>query len=127
MKLYVGETVKKAVYDELQPVSITKIAKLVGLSRTRLYGILEEPEMEVKYILKLGKILNVDFSKKVKGYDEHVAELAKFEDIEVQYGTRKENEASDLLDLQRKYIAALEDIIRLKRELDKSKEEKKAG
>ena len=90
---------------------------MINLSRAQFYAIINNPEIDIEYLLKIGKAIGVDFSKQVpelKRLDVNNA-LAVSEGVyKVSSATEPDDE---LLELQRKYIHVLEDNILLRKEL----------
>lgn len=116
MKIYVGEVVKNAVKSPGQLIPTNKIAALIGVSRAHFYHLINDPEMNIEYVIKIGKAINVDFSKQIKELKDWEDDVSSLEDSEVIYSTREKLEL-ELIDIQRKYILALEDIRGLQKEL----------
>lgn len=117
MKIYVGETVKKAVNSKDQPVSKTHIAKQIGLSRTQFYTILQDQEMDPAYVIKIGKVIGKDFRKEIAQLREFPEEQFFVKEEVIEHGMTFEELKSEMIDLQRKYIHALEDIRQLQKEV----------
>lgn len=124
MKIYVGEVVKKAIYAPDQHIPKVRLAKLINLSKTQFYEIINSSEMDPSYIIKLGRILGKDFRKEISGLQDYDDESDLFAEPKEGYYTKAQLER-ELLDLQRKYIHALEDIRQLQKELRKHESESK--
>lgn len=79
-----GEIVDNAIRKS--GMSVTAIAKALGTSRTSLYRWLEDPNLSLDTVFKIGKVINHDFS-------EYIKELPslKVEEPQVSYknGTRE--------------------------------------
>lgn len=62
-----GEIVEKTIRSK--GINITKLAEEIGVSKPTIYNQLERADMNTSYILKIGEVLNVDFSKFIPGLD----------------------------------------------------------
>ena len=123
MKFYVGNTVKNAVLDAKKYVKMNALCKQIDLSRTQLYTILNQPEMELKYIVGIGKAIGVDLTSNLKGFKKEDLDNLVLES-EDNFQATGSDMKDELLDIQRKYIASLEENNRLWqriRELEKEK------
>lgn len=116
MKIYVGEVVKNAINAPDQHMKKIRIAKLIGLSKTHFYEILSNPEMDPAYIIKIGKVIGKDFRKEISELKNWDQDISIPQDEEVMRSEREKLEY-ELLEMQRKYIHALEDIRQLQKEL----------
>ena len=56
-----GEILKQKVEDSGK--SVAEIAKKLGIHRSTLYRVFEEPFASFDYIVRVGKIINYDFAK----------------------------------------------------------------
>ena len=125
MKIYVGETIKNAVNDPKQPIPKNKIAEMIGIVRQHFHSLLNNPEMEIDYIVKIGLAIRRDFSTdfpELKNYPG----INTLHDPEVPYNVRTPMTIEmELIDLQRKYIQVLEDNNDLLKELRAAEKEKK--
>ena len=126
MKVYVGDVIRKAIHDEAQPIPKTRIAALLGISRSQFYNLINSLEMDMEYVNKIGKILRKDFSGEINALNERTPDLM-FQDGEKLYlaQVKVPDSKDEMLEMQRKYIHALEDIIRLKRELSECQKQLK--
>lgn len=73
-KIIVGDAIRNAVARQ-RLFNKTQLAKEIGISRNQLNNILNVDEMEMKYILAIGKTIGQDFSilfPKLKKYQELV-------------------------------------------------------
>jgi lambda repressor-like predicted transcriptional regulator len=81
-----GEIVSKLVYQK--GWSKVKLAEELGINRQTLYNQLDKAEMKLPYIIKIGKLLDVDFLELIPDLKKEYEELQKFpdlhEDFEVQ-------------------------------------------
>lgn len=59
-----GEIVDNAIRKS--GMSVTAIAKALGTSRTSLYRWLEDPNLSLDTVFKIGKVINHDFSEYIK-------------------------------------------------------------
>lgn len=90
-----------------------QIAADIGISRNQLNNILAEPEMEMKYIVKIGKSIRHDFR-------EDLPQLASLitDDEPVEYNQLNTSQLKDeLLEMQRKFAALQNDYIQSLKEL----------
>jgi hypothetical protein len=125
MKIYVGETIKNAVNDPNQPIPKTKIADMVGVVRQHLHQMLNNPEMEIDYIVKIGLAIRRDFSADFPELRNYPG-INALNDPEVPYNVRTPMTIEmELIDLQRKYIQVLQDNNDLLKELRAAAKEKK--
>jgi hypothetical protein len=105
MKIKVNDLVKNEVTRSGKQKK--NIAEEIGISRNQLNNILAEPEMEMKYVVKIGKSIRHDFTK-------DLPQLASFvtDDDAVEYDTLNSNQLkNELLELQRKYTKLQDDYI----------------
>jgi len=114
MKIKVGDIVKNEVTKSKIPK--VAISTTVGKSRTWLDNILSQEEIEVKYIIAIGKAIRVDFGfyfPELKKAPEYLVE-----EPEGVYASYKEVSLRDqLIEMQSKYIALLEEHARVLREI----------
>jgi hypothetical protein len=111
MKIKVNDLIKNQV--TLSGKQKKNIADDIGISRNQLNNILAEPNMEVKYVLSIGKSIRHDFTK-------DLPDLAKFvtDDVEVEYDRASVKELKDeLLEMHRKYTKLQDDYINSLKEL----------
>lgn len=64
MILHTGEMIEKAVRNSRFP--ITLLAQRLGKSRRHMYNIFNNPNAPVDLVLKIGKIIQHDFSSELK-------------------------------------------------------------
>ena len=64
MILHKGEIIEKAVRKQRFP--ITLLAKRLGLSRRHIYNIFNNPKTSLDLVLKIGKIIQYDFTEELK-------------------------------------------------------------
>lgn len=62
--LHKGELLANAIKKRGVPITI--VAKKLGKSRRHIYNLFEEPNVPIETILKIGKIINYDFSNEIK-------------------------------------------------------------
>jgi plasmid maintenance system antidote protein VapI len=118
MKVFVGDEIRNAIVQQALK-SKTEIAAEIGISRNQLNNILGKDEMEVKYVLALGKTLHVDFSKTLKSLQTPSIEMLL--EAEEKYVTEKDILKDELLQIHRKYVEALEEINQLHKEIKELK------
>lgn len=115
MKIKVGETVKNAVLTS--KLSKGDIVNQLGKSRTWLTNVLDDEYMSTKYILQIGKVLNVDFSQSIPGLSK-VLSFNTVEEPTEEYSRMNNIELRDkLIEIQSKYIELLEQHSKLLEEL----------
>jgi hypothetical protein len=101
--------------------SITGIASDINLSRVQLRKILDKPEMEMKYILAIGKSIRFDFGKyfpelRTEFLDKMV------QDPQANYGNMGNFELrNEIIDISAKYIKLLEDHVQLLKNCNENK------
>jgi len=117
VKIKVGDIVKNEVLRTKIPK--TQIARDLKKSRTWLDGILNSEEIEMKYVLAIGKAIRYDFSN-------HFPQLtsAKIDhlltDPEIPYEIMDNAELrNQMIEMQGKYIKLLEEHIELLKDLKK--------
>lgn len=69
-----GEILEKAVRNS--GISITKLAKLIKISRRHLYNIFNKHDVNIETVIQIGKIIHYDFSKELK----EISQLQKNEE-----------------------------------------------
>lgn len=90
-----------------------QIAADIGISRNQLNNILAEPDMEMKYVVKIGKSIRHDFRNDLP----QLASLIT-EDEPVEYNSLNLNQLKDeMMELQRKFSALQNDYIEALKEL----------
>lgn len=62
--IHKGEIIEKAIRLSGIPISI--IAKRLGKSRKHMYNLFENNQVPIETVLKIGKIINYDFSGDIK-------------------------------------------------------------
>lgn len=97
--------------------SKTQIAKDIKLSRSGLSKILARDEMEVKYVVRIGKSIRHDFSKHFPQINSEL--LGSFvNETSEEYSTLSNGELrAKMIELQSKYIKLLEEHVELLRTL----------
>jgi hypothetical protein len=111
MKIKVNDFVRNEVVRSGK--NKKQIAEEVGISRNQLNNILAEPEMEMKYIVKIGKSIRHDFRNDLP----QLASLMT-DDEPVEYNQLNTSELKDeLLEMQRKFTALQNDYIEALKEL----------
>jgi len=115
MKVKVGDIVRNEVLKSKK--SKTQISKEMSKSRTWLDNILREDEMEIKHILGLSSVLEIDFSPLIPGLKKAaVSHLVNDPGASyVALGTAELR--SQLIETQAKYIKLMEEHIKLLHEL----------
>lgn len=61
--LHRGEILKKRV--EESAVKLSKIASALKVSRQTIYRMFDDKDLSLDYIIKVGKVINFDFSKDI--------------------------------------------------------------
>jgi predicted transcriptional regulator len=103
-----GEIIKKAVNQS--GVSVTQVAKSMGVTRKTIYNIFERIDVDNDTILKIGTIIHYDFSEKFP----KLKKPTKTEDPQEEYYKRTMEQLKADVDLWKgKYIALLEDYNKL--------------
>lgn len=115
MKIKVGDTVKNQVTKSIKPK--THIAKDLGISRTWLDRILEQEELEIKFILGIGKSLDFDFSTLFPSLKDRISVNTVESALELDEEITDDNVKIKLIEVQAKYIKLLEAHIRLMEKL----------
>jgi hypothetical protein len=111
MKIKVNDFVKNEVSKAGK--SKIQIAKDVGISRNQLTNILAEPEMEIKYVVKIGKSIRHDFTKDIPQMSNFITS-----DDGVEYETLNNSQLrNELLELQRKHSQLQDDYIKTLKDL----------
>lgn len=115
MKIKVGEIVKNAVLTS--KLSKGDIVEKLGKSRTWLSNVLDNEYMPMKYILQIGNVLEVDFTKSIP-------ELTKvIKNSKLDVAEQEVNEMSNIqlrntvIETQSKYIALMEQYIKVLEEI----------
>ncbi len=119
MKIRVGDFVKNEVTRSGKQKK--QIAMDIGISRNQLNNILAEPDMEIKYITKIGKSIKHDFTKDLPQLSSFVTE-----EVPIEYESLTISQLKDeLLDIRRKfsdlqseYIGTLKELLDCRRELN---------
>lgn len=102
-----GEFIKEAVNQS--GVSVTQVAKGMGVTRKTIYNIFERIDVDNDTILKIGAIIHHDFSEKFPKL-----KINKTEDPQEEYYKRTMEQLKADVDLWKgKYIALLEDYNKL--------------
>ena len=110
MKIKVGEIVRNEVTKSGK--TQTSIAKDVGISRVQLGKILSSPEMEMKYVLAIGKSIRFDFSSTFPQLNTEV--VSGLVSGNNHFDTANNTELrTQLLEIQQKYIRLLEQHVDL--------------
>lgn len=100
--------------------SKTQIAKDVHLSRTGLAKVLARTEMDMKYILGIGKSIRYDFSKHFPALNSELMGKILSDPLE-EYESLSNGELRiKLIDLQSKYINLLEEHVELLKQVNQS-------
>ena len=103
-----GEIIKKAVNQI--GVTITQVAKSMGVTRKTIYNIFERIDVDNDTILKIGAIIHYDFSEKFP----KLKKSNTTEDPQEEYYKRSMEQLKAEVDLWKgKYIALLEDYNKL--------------
>lgn len=96
------------------------IAKKLGISRATMYNMLERDDVPLEMFIKIGKILQYDFSKHIPEiHGEHSAQMVQ--EPRVAYGKEPEDIQKELNMYKHKYLELLEENRRLMRQLVKMK------
>lgn len=99
-----GEIIKEAVNQS--GVSITQIAKSMGVTRKTIYNIFDRIEVDNDTILKIGRIIHYDFSVRFP----KLKALNKTEDPQEEYNSKIISQLKQEVDHWKgKYIALLEE------------------
>ena len=61
-----GELLRKAIDESGYPIS--QLAKRLGKSRKWMYLQFDNPSVQIDYMIEIGKLLHVDFSKDLNTY-----------------------------------------------------------
>jgi predicted transcriptional regulator len=99
-----GEILKKAI--EQSGKEVKQLAKETKISRSTLYKAFEDPDPRLEYVFKIGKALNIDFSKDFP---------------ELSTNTTKESEEN--LTYKIKYMELAEKIIQVMEEREEYRKE----
>lgn len=111
MKIKVNDFVRNEVVRSGK--NKKQIAEEIGISRNQLNNILAEPDMEMKYIVKIGKSIRHDFRNDLP----QLASLMT-DDTPVEYNQLNPNQLKDeLMEIQRKYSALQDEYIQALKEL----------
>ncbi len=111
MKVNVGETIKIDVLKSKIPK--TQIASHLKLSRVWLDKLLQDEEMEEDYVLGIGELLHIDYSKKFPELNKRRLNSI-IEDPNSPYSEMTVIELKDkLIEVQDKYTKLLEAFIEL--------------
>jgi plasmid maintenance system antidote protein VapI len=103
-----GEIIKEAVNQS--GVSITQVAKGMGVTRKTIYNIFDRIDVDNDTILKIGRIIHYDFSIKFP----KLKSLTKTEDPAEEYSSKTSTQLKQEVDHWKgKYIALLEDYNKL--------------
>jgi len=121
MKINVGDIVSNAVHQQ-KLKNITQIAGEIGITRVTLNSILKSDQMEVKYIIAIGKSLQIDFSKFFKELSgpnsvnivEDPGELYR---SNIKLREKYETLLEENKDLQNRYIEMMEKYIKSKKRM----------
>lgn len=62
--IHKGELLANAI--KLNGIPITIVAKRLGKSRRHIYNLFDDPDVSIDTLLKIGKIINYDFSLDIK-------------------------------------------------------------
>ncbi|WP_231423992.1 hypothetical protein [Pedobacter sp. Leaf250] len=119
MKIKVDDVVKKEFAKSGKTIIST--AEDIGISRVQLSKILKEPEMEMKYVLAIGKSIRFDFSKYFP-----ILNTEKLEhmvnDPAVPYESMGNAELRNVvIETQAKYIMLLEEHVKVLHELKENR------
>lgn len=118
MKVFVGDLIKDRVKNALKErrshkFNVTTIAKALKVTRQSVYNILENPEMDIKYILEFEKLLGEEFKSKIKAlHNIDLSEYIKLEEPNEDYAAKINYD-----ELKEKYIKALEEINNLQKRI----------
>jgi len=103
-----GEIIKEAVNQS--GVSVTQVAKGMGVTRKTIYNIFERIDVDNDTILKIGAIIHYDFSEKFP----KLKKITTTEDPQEEYYIRNiEQLKADVDHWKGKYISLLEDYNKL--------------
>lgn len=106
--MHKGEIIKAAIIKS--GVSVAQIAREMHVSRGTIYNIYARMEVKNDIILKIGAIINYDFSAKFP----KLKKPNKTEEPQEVYSSKVVTELKEELDLWKgKYIALLEDYNKL--------------
>jgi hypothetical protein len=110
VKIKVDDFVRKEVTKSGK--TITSIAKDIGISRVQLGKILSYSEMEMKYVLAIGKSIRYDFANMFPQLNTEV--VSSIVDGSQYFDTANSLEIrNQLLEVQSKYIKLLEQHVEL--------------
>lgn len=79
-----GEIVEQAIRKSGYP--ITKIAEKIGKSRRWMYLMFDNPTVSYEIIIKIGKIINHDFTEEIKALRKHLP--SAFHEEQEVYGNK---------------------------------------
>ncbi len=121
--LHRGETIKEAI--KASGIAVGIVAEKLGISRKTLYNKFKEASIPSSFILKLGEVIHHDFSQEFPHLSKNIKKetvtvipqatnlMLPFDgepqqpEVVVKQDNQKDLE-TELLNLQRKYIALLE-------------------
>lgn len=106
-----GEIVKKAVHQS--GYSVTKLAQKLGKSRRWMYQMFENNNVSLEVIIKIGTIINYDFSSEIPMLKNSFKEVPTH-----SYNNLPENTVDYW---KNKYLVLLEEYNQLLKSLDQAK------
>jgi DNA-binding Lrp family transcriptional regulator len=104
--IHKGEILEQAIRVSGYP--LTEIAKKLNISRRHLYNLFDKINVDNDTLMRVGKIINHDFSNEIKGFDKFILEEPK-----VLYGAPPDKTREEVDFWKNKYIALLEEYKKL--------------
>ena len=120
---HLGEILEKEIRQSSFPIS--KLAKRIGYTRQHMYNLFAQPKIDYALLEEIGKIINVDFSTKIKALKKY--STTANEELQVLKETREFNyNTIDFEKLNYKYLTLLEEHNKLLVEYQKLLKQKLA-
>lgn len=119
MKVKVGDAVRNEVLKSKKPK--TQIAKELHKSRTWLDNVLRDELMDIKHILGIGSVLEIDFSPIIPGLKKAAMNHLVNEPSTAYAALGTADLRAQLIDTQAKYIKLMEEHIKVLHELKGTK------
>lgn len=120
-KIWVGDVIKDVFHDKKKrPLSATRMAEKLGISRAWLYSIVNDTMMEPPFAIQLAKLLNIDIFSEIKELKDY--EGITFNDPEEVYVSKSESLTEEISILKSKLIAVYEENIWLRKENERLRE-----